>query len=151
MDRALLGRSFQKIAVSGIKKSQMKNIDIKLGGGVSLKERLDEFRNEYGFSWIEVVNAEGLSLCEAGSEELPELAARLPDFINTGDEIAKAAKLGHGMRFMLLIPKKGAYALLMRSFEVRQESFVLVVGTAKLPSKPSMVLEEICTDVSRFL
>lgn len=118
---------------------------------MSLKKRLDELRSEFGFSWVEVVNGEGLSICEVGSEELPELAARLPDFIETGDEIAKAAKLGQGMRFMLLIPKKGAYALLMRSFEVRQESFVLVVGTTRLPSKPSMVLEGICTDVSRFL
>jgi len=125
--------------------------DAKAGGCVSLKERLDEIRNEYGFSWIEVVNGEGLSLCEVGSEELPELAARLPAFLEGGDDIAKAAKLGHGMGFMLLIPKKGAYALLMRSFEVRQESFVLVVGTAKLPSKASQVLEGICADVSNHL
>lgn len=117
---------------------------------MSLKERLDELRRDHGFSWVEVVNGEGLSLCEAGSEELPELAARLPEFIESGDEIAKAARLGHGMRFMLLIPKKGAYALLMRSFEVRHESFVLVVGTTKLPPRPSLVLEEICSELGRL-
>jgi hypothetical protein len=118
---------------------------------VSLKERLKELLGEHGFSWIEVVNSEGLSLCEAGADELPELAARLPSFIESGDKIAKAAQLGDGMGFMLLIPKKGAYALLMRSFEVRQDSFMLVVGTAKLPSKPSQVLEGVCADVAQFL
>lgn len=118
---------------------------------MSLKDRLNEIRNEHAFSWIEIVNDEGLSLCEVGSEELPELAARLPGFIQSGDDIAKAAKLGHGMGFMLLIPKKGGYALLMRSFEAQQGNFVLVVGTAKLPSKARKVLEEICADVSEFL
>lgn len=118
---------------------------------MSLKERLHELVNEYGFAWIEVVNEEGLSICEVGAEELPELAARLPSFLESGDEIAKAAHLGHGMGFMLLIPKKGAYALLMRSFEVRQNPFMIVVGTTKLPSRPNNTLEEICTDIAQFL
>ena len=118
---------------------------------MSLRERLHELMSDYGFSWIEVVSKEGLSICEVGAEELPELAARLPSFLESGDEIAKAAHLGYGMGFMLLIPKKGAYALLMRSFEVRQNPFMIVVGTPKLPSKPNQVLEGICADVARFL
>lgn len=118
---------------------------------MTLKERLGELLKEHAFAWIEVVNGEGLSIGEAGADELPELAARLPSFLKAGDDVAKAAQLGHGMGFMLLIPKKGAYALLMRSFEVRQESFMLVVGTVKLPSKPSQVLEGVCADVAQFV
>jgi hypothetical protein len=118
---------------------------------VSLKERLGDLITEHEFLWIKIVNEEGLSVCEVGSEELPELAARLPTFLENGDEIAKAARLGHGMGFMLLIPKRGAYALLMRSFDVRQESFVLLVGTAKLPRKSKQVLESICASVSSYL
>lgn len=121
------------------------------GERMSLKERLAEWVDEHGFSWIEVVNDEGLSICEVGADELPELAARLPSFLETGDEIAKAARLGHGMGFMLLIPRKGAYALLMRSFEVRDNSFMIVVGTAKLPPRPNHILEGICTDIAAFL
>lgn len=121
------------------------------GDHVSLRERLHELMGEHGFSWIEVVNKEGLSICEVGAEELPELAARLPSFLETGDEVAKAAHLGHGMGFMLLIPKKGSYALLMRSFEVRSNPFMIVVGTAKLPSRPNQILEGICADIAQFL
>lgn len=125
--------------------------EAKKGDRVSLKERLQELVDEYGFSWIEVVSGEGLSICEVGAEELPELAARLPSFLETGDEIAKAAHLGHGMGFMLLIPKKGAYALLMRSFEVRQNPFMIVAGATKLPPKPNQTLQEICEDIAQFL
>lgn len=125
----------------------------KFGSGetiVSLKERLNELLAEHRFLWMEIANNEGLSICEAGAEELPELAARLPGFLESGDKIARAAKLGHGMGFMVLMPKKGSFALLMRSFEVRQESFMLVVGTARLPKRAKRVLESICEDVSRY-
>ena len=118
---------------------------------MSLKKRLSALISEHEFLWIKIVNEEGLSVCEVGAEELPELAARLPGFLEGGDQIAKAARLGHGMGFMLLIPKRGAYALLMRSFDVRQESFVLLVGTAKLPRKSKQVLESICTSISGYL
>jgi len=118
---------------------------------VSLKTRLTEMLGDHGFLWVEVANSEGLSICEAGADELPELAARLPGFLKSGDEVAKAAQLGHGMGFLLLMPKQGSYALLLRSFEVRDESFMLVVGTAKLPSKPKQVLDEICKEVGHYL
>lgn len=118
---------------------------------MSLKSRLKEMLDENDFLWIEVTNNEGLSICEAGSDELTELAARLPGFLKSGDEIAKAAQLGHGMGFMLLMPKRGSYALLMRSFEVRDQSFTLVVGTAQLPSKPRQVLDEICKETGGYL
>jgi len=118
---------------------------------MSLKKRLEAMLVEHGFLWIVIASSEGLSLCEAGAEELPELAARLPDFLNSGDRIAKAAELGHGMGFMLLMPKRGAYALLMRNFEVRDDNFMLVVGTAKLPSKPKQVLDGICSEVGGYL
>ncbi|HKI62146.1 MAG TPA: hypothetical protein VKA31_07620 [Mariprofundaceae bacterium] len=118
---------------------------------MSLKKRLEAMLVEHDFLWMEIAGSEGLSLCEAGAEELPELAARLPDFLKSGDRIAKAAQLGHGMGFMLLMPRQGAYALLMRSFDVRDENFVLVVGTAKLPSKPKQVLDVICNDIGGYL
>lgn len=118
---------------------------------MSLRERLHELMGEHGFSWIEVVSMEGLSICEVGAEELPELAARLPSFLESGDEVAKAAHLGYGMDFMLLIPKKGSYALLMRSFEVQLNPFMIVVGTTRLPSKPNQVLTGICAEIAQFL
>jgi len=118
---------------------------------VSLKTSLAEMLAGHGFLWIEVANSEGLSICEAGAEELPELAARLPGFLKCGDEVARAAQLGHGMGFLLLMPKRGSYALLLRSFDVGDESFMLVVGTAQLPSKPKQVLDGICQEVGRYL
>ncbi len=118
---------------------------------MSLKNRLKEMLNENDFLWVEIANSEGLSICEAGADELAELAARLPGFLKSGDDIAKAAQLGHGMGFMLLMPKRGHYALLMRSFDVRDQSFMLVVGTAQLPAKPKQVLDGICKEVSGYL
>lgn len=118
---------------------------------MSLKSYLQATLDKNDFLWIEVANSEGLSICEAGADELAELAARLPAFLKSGDDVAKAAQLGHGMGFMLLMPKRGSYALLMRSFEVRDQSFMLVVGTANLPSKPKHVLDGVCKEVGAFL
>lgn len=118
---------------------------------MSLKELLNTVLTRHEFAWIEVVNNEGLSIAEAGAEELQELAARLPPFLESGDRIARAAQLGHDMGFILLVPKKGVQALLMRTFEVRDQSFTLVAGTEKLPSKPKQTLESICQDISGYL
>ncbi len=116
-----------------------------------LQEYLNTQRESFQFKWLTVVNAEGLTVCDSGIEEQFELAALLPDWMDTSHQLAKAAKLENGMGLICLVPKSGGYLLLMRDFLVRDERMFVLVATPKIPAKAAAVVKKICNDVVKSL
>ncbi|PCI45497.1 MAG: hypothetical protein COB41_01355 [Proteobacteria bacterium] len=116
-----------------------------------LQEYLNKQRETFDFKWLTVVNAEGLTVCDSGIDEQFELAALLPDWMDTSHQLAKAAKLENGMGLICLVPKSGGYLLLMRDFEVHGERIFLLIATPKIPAKAASVVKAICNAVEKSL
>lgn len=116
-----------------------------------LQDYLSEQRETFHFKWITVVNTEGLTVCDSGIYEQFELAALLPNWMDTSHQLAKAAKLESGMGLICLVPKSGGYLLLMRDFEVRGERMFLLIATPKIPAKAAGVVKTICDEITNLL
>ena len=116
-----------------------------------LEEILNSLRTQHGFTWVSLISSEGLSLCQSGIDEQFELSALLPSWVKSGHDIAQAAQLEHGMGFVCLVPKQGSHALLIQDFVHNEHQFIVLIATAKLPQKTSIVLKGICDDLSKLL
>ena len=116
-----------------------------------LQDYLNAQRESLQFKWLTVVNAEGLTVCDSGIEEQFELAALLPDWMDTSHQLAKAAKLENGMGLICLVPKSGGYLLLMQDFLVQGERMFVLVATPKIPAKAATVVKNICDEVLKSL
>ena len=116
-----------------------------------LEQFLNGLRSEHGFTWMSVISSEGLSLNQSGIDEQFELSALLPSWMQSGHDIARAADLEYGMGFVCLIPKQGSHALLIQDFMHNDEQLIVLIATAKLPSRPALVLREICNDLCKLL
>lgn len=118
---------------------------------MSLQDYLNEQCESLGVKWLTVIGADGLTICSSGIDEQFELAALLPDWMDTSHKLAKAAKLENGMGLMCLVPKSGGYLLLMRDFEVRGERMFILVATPKIPAKAADTIKGMCNQVESLL
>lgn len=118
---------------------------------MKLEEYLAQLCEDYGFAWISITNHEGLALSQYGIDEPFELAALLPDWVSNGDQIASAAKMDSGMGLICLVPKRGAHALLLRSFISGDSEYILFIATRKMPPKAVSTLSEICNKLCDYL
>ncbi len=118
---------------------------------MSIQDYLNKQREALQLKWLTVIGADGLTICSSGIDEQFELAALLPDWMDTSHDLAKAAKLENGMGLICLVPKSGGYLLLMRDFQARGERVFLLVATPKIPAKAVQVVRNICDEVAQAL
>jgi len=118
---------------------------------MALQDYLSEQCDSLGLKWLMVIGADGLTVCSSGIDEQFELAALLPDWMDTSHNLAKAAHLENGMGLICLVPKSGGYLLLMKDFEVRGERMFILLATPKIPAKAVRVVKEICSHVASAL
>jgi len=116
-----------------------------------LEQLLNTVRNQHGFTWMALISSEGLSLCQSGIDEQFELSALLPSWVKSGHDIAQAAQLEHGMGFVCLVPKQGSHAFLIQDFVHNEQQFIVLIATAKLPQRTSIVLKDMCDELSKLL
>jgi|GEM_PF-6788279 len=119
---------------------------------VGIQECMDHMLVEHDFVWISLIGEDGMALCQAGIDEQFELAARLPTWVQSGHDIARAARMESGMGLLCLVPRQGSHALLMRDFSVeRRGSFILLIATKRMPPRTATVLQDLCDRMVEFL
>ena len=118
---------------------------------LKVQQYLDEVRKTHDFTWMSVINAEGLAVCQSGTEEQFELAALLPAWVSRGEQIADAAGMVAGMGLVCIVPKGGPHALLLRGFDAVGSHFILLVATVRMPSKAAQQLHDICHSLAALL
>ncbi|MDX8383967.1 MAG: hypothetical protein R8M45_07790 [Ghiorsea sp.] len=116
-----------------------------------IQDCLDNYCTELNLRWLTVVNSEGLTVCSSGIDERFELAALLPEWMDTSHKLATAASMEQGMGLICLVPKAGGYLLLMRDFEVKHQRMFLLMATPKIPPKSAKTLDEICQTLRNAL
>jgi len=116
-----------------------------------LQDYLNEQKEIFQFKWVTVIGSDGLTICSSGIDEQFELAALLPNWMDTSHNLAKAAHLENGMGLICLVPKSGGYLLLMRDFKVRDERMFILVATPKIPARAAHVVKSICDEVAKSL
>ncbi len=113
------------------------------GGKLTIQQYLDQQCAELNLKWLTVVSGEGLTMCGSGIDEQFELAALLPDWMDTGHKLAHSAQMEHGMGLACLVPRSGDFLLLVRDFTINDERMFLLIATPKIPPKAAKVMAEI--------
>lgn len=110
---------------------------------MSIQQYLDQKCVELNLKWLTVVSGEGLTMCSSGIDEQFELAALLPEWMDTGRKLAASAQMEHGMGLACLVPRSGDFLLLVRDFSLHNERMFLLIATPKIPPKAAKVMAEI--------
>lgn len=110
---------------------------------MSIQTYLDQKCEELSLKWLTVVSGKGLTMCSSGIDEQFDLAALLPEWMDTGHKLAQAAQMD-GMGLVCLLPRSGDFLLLMRDFVYHDEPMFILMATPKIPQKSAKVMNEIC-------